>query len=385
MRTSAYRDLWRLPGVPWQAISALLAQVTQGAAGVGIILVVREHSGSLPLAGGVLGAFAVSVGIVRPAQGRFIDRHGVRVLMAACGVVHAAALAGIVVLTGASAPGITLIVLGALAGLALPPLSPTMRVLWGALASEAERTAAFSLVYLTQQLSVLTGPLLLAAVIAVDGPSAALIAVAVARVPADVRGARRASARARGRVLTRRLAAPIAVGGLTGAAIGALEVGCPTLAIAHRDPAAGGLLIGAMSIGGIAGALLYGGRRWTSSPAARLIALLCALAAVLALTVPASSLLLVGTALMLAGIALNPVLTTISLLVDDAVRSDRAAEAFGWMSTGVAGGTGAASAIAAALTRPGHPATAFLLAAVAAAAAALLAVAIRGQAQGRVS
>src|SRR5579863_4986312 len=145
MRTGAYHELWRLPGVRWQAISALFAQVTQGAAGVGIILVVRSHSGSLPLAGGVLGAFAVSGGIVRPAQGRFIDRHGVRGLMAACGIVHAGALAGIVALAAARAPGITLIVLGAVAGLALPPLSPTMRVLWGALASEAQRTAAFSL------------------------------------------------------------------------------------------------------------------------------------------------------------------------------------------------------------------------------------------------
>ena len=33
------------------ALSRLVAQMTQGAAGVGIVLVVRQHTGSLPLAG----------------------------------------------------------------------------------------------------------------------------------------------------------------------------------------------------------------------------------------------------------------------------------------------------------------------------------------------
>jgi MFS family permease len=385
VRSSAYRELFRQPALGWQALTGLLAQITQGAWGVGIILVVRGEGRSLALAGSIVGALAIVAGVARPIQGRIIDRRGPGPLLAVCGVVHSAALVGIVGLAHAHAPAIALIAVGALAGAALPPVTSSERAIWGTVVAESERTAAYSLVYLTQQLAILGGPLLLAILIELANASVALIAVAavaclgslafaalLAAVPIE-HGTHEADRepsllRQPGMVLM------IGVAAMTGGVIGALEVASPTLATAHHAPAASGLLIAALSVGGIAGALLYGGRRWRMGPSGRLVLLLAALTAILALTIPVDSLVVVGALLLLAGLALNPSLTTISLLVDQYISRASAAEAFGWLSLGISGGTGAANAITAALTRPQHPQTAFVLAAAAAAAATALGV-----------
>lgn len=387
MAASPYRVLLRSPAVRWQALSGLLAQTTQGAGSIGIILVIRGHNGSLALAGAVVGVLSVAAGLARPVQGRLIDRRGARGLMAVSGVVHPAMLALIVVLADARAAGAPLVATGVVAGATLPPVSTCMRVAWGA-ASDGDHTSAYSLVYLTQELSILAGPLLLSAVIAVADPSAAVVSVAAiacagtlgftASLPA---GLHRESDSPRQRggavLLASGMRALIGAAVLVGAVIGAVEVGVPTFATAHHAPAASGLLIAILSIGGIAGAALYGGRRWRAAPTFRLLVLLAALSLAAAITIPAPGLVALGAALALAGLALNPSLTTISLLVDAHVSPASAAEAFGWLSWGLAGGTGAANAVAGAVSHPGHPRPAFVVATVAAVAAMVLVGAAR--------
>src|ERR1700759_5316380 len=91
MAASPYRVLLRSRIVRWQALGGLLAQTTQGAGAIGVILVIRGHNGSLALAGAVVGAVSIAGGLARPAQGRFIDRRGPRGLVAATGIVPPAA------------------------------------------------------------------------------------------------------------------------------------------------------------------------------------------------------------------------------------------------------------------------------------------------------
>ena len=384
---SPLRVLLGSPVVRRQALSGLLAQVTQGAGGIGVILVIHAHGGSLALAGVVVGAMSVAAGLARPAQGRLIDRRGARGPMVVCGVAHPAALAAVVLLADARAPGALLVAAGALAGLLLPPVSTCMRLAWGS-AAPSDRTSAYSLVYLTQQCSILGGPLLLAALVASANASVALVAIAgiacggtlafafsLARVPAGAPPHSRR--RRRSVVLAPGMPALISAAFLLGGVIGALEVGVPAFAIAHRAPAASGLLIASLSAGGIAGAALYGTRRWALPPASRLLALLGILSVAVAFTLAAPGPLVLALVLAVAGLPLNPSLTTISVLVDSHARPASAAEAFGWLSTGIAGGTGVASAIAGAVTHPHEPRPAFAVAALAAISAALLAAGAR--------
>jgi MFS family permease len=387
MAASPYRVLLSSPRVRWQALGGLLGQTTQGAGGIGIILVIRGDHGSLALAGAIVGAVSIAAGLARPVQGRLIDRRGARGLMALCGILHPTAIAAVVALADGHAPGGLLLATGVLAGVTLPPISTCMRVAWGATAS-GDRTSAYSLVYLTQELSILTGPLLLAALVATADASVALVTVAAvtgagtlgftASLGNEPRGTVTAGRRRGGAVLLApgmRALIPAAM--LVGAAIGAVEVGVPTSAGAHHAPAAAGLLIAILSIGGIAGAALYGSRRWELDPTSRLLALLAGLSVAVLITVPASGLILLGAVLGLVGLPLNPSLTTISVLVDSHVTPAGAGEAFGWLSTGIAGGTGAASAIAGAVSHPGDPRPAFIVAAAAAVSATLLVAAAR--------
>ena len=354
----------------WQALGGLLAQTTQGAGAIGIILVIRGHHGSLALAGAVVGALSIAGGVARPAQGRFIDRRGARGLMAVTGVVHPAAVIAIVVLSDAHAAGGVLVAVGVLAGASLPPVSTCMRVAWGAATAGGDRTSAYSLVYLTQELAILTGPLVLSAVVAASNASAALVTVAAVTCAGTLgfagslpHGLQRsvASPRQRGGTLLRApgMRALIPTAGLVGAVIGAIEVGVPTFATAHHSPAASGLLIAILSIGGIAGAAIYGARRWEPAPTGRLLVLLGALTVATAIAIAAPGLVVLGAVLALVGLPLNPSLTTISLLVDSHVSASSAAEAFGWLSTGIAGGTGLSSALAGA-GQPPRPSAARL-------------------------
>ena len=353
---------------------------------MGIILIVHEKTGSLALAGGVLAALWIAAGVSRPVQGRLIDRRGPAAVMAACGIVHAAAIAGIVGLAALHAPGSLIVVAGALTGLTLPPVSAAMRVAWAEVAGSGERTAAYSLVYLVQEVAILAGPLILAGLIAAVSVSLALLVIAAVTAagslgfaasepPAGTRSPRPAMAeQALLRIKTMQVLLMIAV--LIGAMLGGIQVGATTFATARDAPAAAGLLIAAVSVGGIIGAAVYGSRRWRAAPAARLLLLLGWMTVALVLVSAADSLVVLAGFLILVGVALNPALSTLSLRVDQRVPARSAGEAFGWLSTGIAAGTGAGSALAAALAQHHEHATpAFVFAAVAALAATVVALA----------
>ena len=81
--------------------------------------------------------------------------------------------------------------------------------------------------------------------------------------------------------------------------------------------------------------------------------------AAMALTLGLSGLVVVGAVLVIVGVALNPVLTTISVLVDRHVPAGGAAEAFGWLSLGISAGTGLSTAIAGAVAQHSNTHAAF--------------------------
>jgi MFS family permease len=394
LSTSGYRTLFRLPAVRRQAASGLLAQVIQGTASVGIILVLHEYGASLSLAGAVLAALWVSSAVARPIQGRLIDRHGPAELMVICAIVSGPSLAAIVWLSSAHGPGVALVALGALAGLALPPVSTSMRITWAGAAGDGERTAAYSLVYLIQELAILTGPLIFAGLVAVGSPAVALLAVIVIGTAgtlgfasctrASPRHGSRSAERPQVAVLRlRSMQLLLLVAMLVGGVAGAIQVAAPTFAAARHAPAAAGLLIAAVSVGGIIGAAVYATGRWRISPSARLLVLVASLTASVALASVAVSLIALAALLVVVGLPLNPTFTTLSLLVDQHVPPGAAGEAFGLLSTGIAGGTGAGSAIAAALAQQHHDARiAFVVALVAGAAAAGVTLAARRSLRG---
>ena len=321
---------------------------------MGIVLVVQASSGSLVLAGLAAGALGIGAGMARPVQGRLIDRRGPRGVLAVSASAHVTALIALVVGAGSGWPGWTIVALAWMAGAGLPPISVTMRIEWGGRMAAEGRTAAYSLVYLVQELAILTGPLLFGLLIALVSASVGLGVVAAAAGAATLAFSRvlrvtgPSLSAGRGRVFRHvgmRLLLGVVV--LLGGAIGALDVGVPALAVARGVPAATGLLVAALALGGVAGSGRLGARQWTAAPAAAERAgLVFGLA--LAPLVLVSSLPVFWVVLFAGGLMLNPALTTTSLLVDEFAPGAQA-EAFGWVSTaasmGVAAGSGVAGVV----------------------------------------
>jgi predicted MFS family arabinose efflux permease len=253
-----------------------------------------------------------------------------------------------------------------------------MRAAWGQLALDGDRTAAYSLVFLTQELAIVVGPLGVGVLVALTSASLALATVAlvtgVGTFALSILLRRATNAVLNGpHVTVLRSSAMwslLAVTALVGAAFGGLNIGVPTFATAHGTPGVSGVLVAGLSVGGVAGALIYGAVSWRTHPANRYFALLASLAVALALLPGIESLPLLAVTLVVAGLAFNPVITTTSLLVDEHVQA--AAEGFGWLSTALGIGTAAGSAISGMVAEKGGARYAFLVAAVSAFAAALL-------------
>jgi predicted MFS family arabinose efflux permease len=369
-----------------QGVAGLVAQLTQAAAGLGIILVVREAGGSLSLAGGAAAAFLIATGAARPVQGRLMDRRGPRFVLIPSAVLHLAGIGGLVAWTQASGATWPVLLFAIPIGLGEPPVSASMRLAWGGMADPADRTAAYSVVTLTQEIAVLLGPLLLAAIVALASAAAAILVVgglaSAGTLALAVVMPRRLHAEGteRGRSALRspgvRLA--LAVNLVFALALGCVELAIPALTGERGVPAVSGLLLGVMSVGGILGAIAYASRRWGQGASVRLAVLLVLYAVALIPLIATPSFALMVLPLLLAGAAINPVVTTVAVLVEDHAGA-AAAEAFGWQSTSLALGSSAGNAICGPLAQHHGAGAAFAAAAIAAATAMGLAIALRSR------
>jgi predicted MFS family arabinose efflux permease len=376
-----FRPLLDEPRFRPQALGGFLAQLSQGGAGLALILLIQQQRGSLGLAGAALAGFVIGAAIARPIQGRLIDTRGPRYVLFAIAITHTAALLVLVPAARSDLSGVVLVVLSLAAGLGLPPVSQTQRMVWADLAGE-DRTTVYSAIGMIQEGSILTGPLLVGVLAGSASPSAALIVVALAScaglvwLGASVPAAPRDSVEQTGRgpLRERGVRVVLALEFLFGVALGGVEIGVPALATSRGHPSAAGFLLALTSIGGIAGALVYGGRSWASAPRSRLVILLALSAIGFALLIPVDDLVLAGAVLLVLGTVLTPVLTTLIVLLDLA-SSRFLAEAFGWSSTSSAVGSGIGAAVIGVLAQHHGAGPAFGIAAGGCALALLVAVA----------
>lgn len=379
-----YRPLLAASRFRAQALGGFLAQLTQGGTVLALILLIQQARGSLGLAGAAAAGFVIGAAIARPIQGRLIDTQGPRRVLLVVAVAHTAALVALVPITRSDLPGFTVVAMSLVAGLGLPPVSQTQRLVWAHLAGE-DRTSVYSVIGMIQEGSILAGPLLVGVIAGVASPSAALLVVALFSgaglvwLGLSVSGApsRSPEDRRPGPLRAHGVRLVLLLELLFGIALGGIEIGVPALASSEGHPSAAGFLLALTSVGGIAGALVYGAARWPSSPRTRLVVLLALSAIGFALLVPVEGLVLAGAVLLVLGTVLTPVLTTLIVLLD--LASPRfLAEAFGWSSTSSAIGSGIGAAATGALAQHHGAAPAFVAAAAGCALALLVAAAASG-------
>ena len=380
-----YAALLALPHLKATIIASVIGRLPIGIAGLAILLLAQSASGSFARAGATTGCYVAGLATVAPLLGRLIDRRGPRAVLPICGGVYPVALCALVASLLASAPTWVSLPIAAAAGASYPPITVCMRTfLKRRLGDNALLATAYSLESVLIETIFIVGPMLVAGFVAA---ASAAWAVAFA-----------AACGALGTILFLRSPPfsdwriePLRSAGLFGplsepgflrllgvilcysTAFGLVEIGVTAFAAEAGAPALAGVMLGLMSIGSVAGGLIYGSRGW-HLPLGRQFALTLAVMGIGIgpLTLVANPWLFAVLAV-LAGVVMAPALTIQSMLVARTARGEHSTEAFTWSATGLLAGFGFGLAVGGQLLEAASAAAALAAATSTALAAGFLA------------
>lgn len=369
--------------------SSVLARMPLGMNSLAILLFMHARTGSFLQAGVAVGAYTLANAAAAPVQGRLLDRLPHRGVLLAGAFLETSLLLMLVVAGEAGAGSGPLIGIAALAGAVMPPVAASARSLWPQVAGPDALESAYALDATTQEVIWTLGPVIVGACVAIASAAAALLLCAAvcligtslfAAMPALRVAGRRRRHRAAGvgAIRSRGLRALFVSVALLGVTIGAFTVGLPALAVHLGAPSAAGVLLAVLSLGSMAGGLLYGTRAWRLPLTARHQALLAAAALLAAPLLLARSLPESIVLAMIAGAAFAPALSCQYSLVEALAPEGAAAEAFNWHTAALVAGIAAGTAAAGALVEALGPGAAFVLACSGVGAGAVLAFAWRG-------
>jgi MFS family permease len=384
---SKYRPVLAQPGAARLFASALLARFPQGMAPLAVLLLVRDATHSYAAAGVAVGAEAFATAACAPLLGRIVDQVGRRRVLAPLAGGQAVVYVLLVVAADAHAGVPLLVVLAGLGGALLPPVAPVVRVLLREVFDDlAVRETAYSFEAVVQELVFVSGPLIVALLIAFTSAGLAVALLGAVCVTgtglflsspivrtADASGAHHDAAANRTSALAspelRNLLGPVA---LTGTALGAVEVGLPALAIHAGSRPASGLLLALWSFGSMLGGLWYGSRVWHSPLRRRYQMLLVLTILLTAPLIAARSILAGAICSLIAGVTTAPIFSCQYALVGRSVSAGSETEAFTWVSAALIGGLAAGSAIGGAVIGAAGVSAPFVVAVLAISLAALV-------------
>ncbi|GAA3232970.1 MFS transporter [Dactylosporangium siamense] len=336
------------------ACSSLIARLPKGITPLAVVILIHQTTGSYAIAGAIAAGTAFGDALTTPVQGRLLDRFGRGAVLIPSAMVYAVALALLPLLALRHAPTAAVLACALLAGSGFPPISGSMKALWPRLVTDTVAVGtAYAAESLIQQILLLIAPLLASALITWFAPAAALWAAAAAtllgtvsfvafaaRVDAGTApGPHRPGSALRVPAIRLLVAATL----VQGLIFGALPVVLSGLAAHAGAPDVAGLLLAAWICGGVLGSF-RASRAAFPSALARLAAALAAPAVVAAVT--GGRLVPVALAFGVAGLFLTPVAAASYVIVDDTAPPGRRTEAFTWLSTALAVGGSAGSALA---------------------------------------
>ncbi|MEU7983753.1 MFS transporter [Streptosporangium canum] len=155
MAIEPYRRLLALPGVRTLLLVGLVARVPSTAMGITLTLHIRSLGLGWLAAGAVGAATTVGMAVGSPLAGRFVDKHGLRPVLAVTTVAQLAFWS-----CAWALPYPVLLVASAVAGLLALPVFSVIRQCLAALVPVEQRRIGFSLDSMMVELSYMAGPAL---------------------------------------------------------------------------------------------------------------------------------------------------------------------------------------------------------------------------------
>jgi MFS family permease len=354
--TNRYVRLVREPKVARVLVPYLVGRLPGSMVLLALLLMVRASERSFGRAGLVSAAYGVGAAVSAPILGRLADRRGQTRVMVVCGVGYALTL-GWTVFASARLSFGAVVTGAALAGIAAPPTGACMRALWPQLVADDELLeTSYALDGMLIEASELAGPLMVAGLAMLGGPSLAVIVAAAmtsggALLFAAARPSRQMVRSARGfhwagPLRRRGVLALLAVIFVSTAGIGCFEVAVVGFATRHGGSAGAGVLLACVTAGSILGGLWYGSRTWRAPLTHQLALLLAVVAALSLLPLLAPNQLVMGLLLVVTGVAVAPSLVVQLSLMSRITTAESRTEAFTWGSTANFGGIAIGGAFA---------------------------------------
>jgi MFS family permease len=384
-----YLRVLRTPRTPRMVAAMFVGRLPNGMFPLGIVFVLRQHSGSYSAAGAALAALMLGTTCSAPFRGRAVDRWGQSRVLVPLVVVQAATMTGFLLATWTGTSTLVLVPLVFAVGATSSTLGGSMRQLWPALVrSTRDLPAAYALQALLEDLISVTGPLIASALLLVAQPTAILAFAEVAAVTGTsvfaAAGRPVASYVATGRPAPgsgalstpgmRTLVLTLLASGMV---VGMLYIAVPAFTQGSGSESAGALLA-VMAASSMAGGLLYGGRTWAWGADRRYVWLAGLFAAAAAPLVLATTATQLGVLLAFVGLAYAPRMMSAYLLLDDLAPAGSLAEAYTWLVSATAGGTALGSALAGPIAQHAGPRWALAGAGTVALAGHALVIARRG-------
>ncbi|MFO7691131.1 MAG: MFS transporter [Cryobacterium sp.] len=345
---SSYAALLKTPGVARLIAAQLTARFPFGMLSLAILIHVEQIFDSYGAAGLVLAAMSIGQAIAGPLTSRLMGRLGMRPVIF---VTMLVCTTSIVILAVAPMGVPSLMLVGFVAGLSMPPIQPAVRTIYPKVVNSRQLTPLFALDASAQEIIWVLGPviatfvaiqvstvagILLAAVFLVGGSTWFLLLPEVGRVRIP------RSRRKIGVVLKKpAVLLSTVVGFMLVAACAAVEAG--VVAVFGHGSANSGWVLGIFAIGSLIGGLALG--HAPIGPWA-LAARMLIVAAGLALATLWLTFGWLAFALLLAGVGIAPAFAVLFGIVSASVKFSDTAEAYGWVGTGQLMGAAMGSAAA---------------------------------------
>lgn len=353
-----YASLLRYPPMTALFATALVARLPIGINGLAVILFLRAETGSFSVAGAVAGGFALGTGLAAPLAARLVDRAGARVLVPlAAG--HAGGVLALLALGSRGAPAGLLLAVAILSGAVFPPTPATLRARLPVLLSDRPELvrSAYALDSVLLEVTFVCAPLLVAALVFLLTPQAALVLSAaavlagttsfIAVMPSAVAVPRRER--------NRGLLGPMREPGIQtltltmlpiGVAFGALEVALPAFAYERGNTEFAGVLLAVWALGSVVGGLVYGARRGRMPLAELHLRLTLALPIALVPLLATPPTALFALLLVPAGFFMAPIIASRNEIASEVAPRGTETEALTWPLTALVGGVSIGAATA---------------------------------------
>lgn len=354
MRTT-YGDVLSLPGAARFSFTALWSRLPLSMAGLGIVLLINERTGSYTQAGIMSAAYVLSAAAFGPLQGRLVDRFGQTVVLWVVGATYAAGIAAFLAAVDAdwSAPWPQ--ACAVLAGAATPQTGSMVRARWThAIDDRTQLNTAFSIEAVIDEVVFIVGPVVVTFLTYQVADFAGLICAAVAALLGSWALALQRSTAPPSTSQRARSGPPINWGGLwpivavsvsLGIIFGSAEVIIAAFTQEQGQQGAAGIVLAIWAAGSLVAGVIVGALPQPPNPLSRLRMSILVLSLLFAPMALLSDIPLLALGMFFGGFMISPTLIAMVNLVEREVPASRLTEALTWTTTGMSVGIAPGAAV----------------------------------------